>query len=88
MSEHRPTSGPARATAAGQPEQAHEGERPEQADRAGLPEQAHGGERPAQAGGGGYPTALGASTRESITLLGHDLAADVMGEVGFGELAF
>ncbi|MGW0810995.1 citryl-CoA lyase [Nonomuraea sp. NPDC002799] len=35
-----------------------------------------------------YPTALGASTRESITLLGHDLAAEVMGEVGFGELAF
>jgi citrate synthase len=35
-----------------------------------------------------YPTALGASTRDSITLLGHDLAADVMGEVGFGELAF
>jgi len=35
-----------------------------------------------------YPTALGASSRESITLLGHDLARDVMGEVGFGELAF
>ncbi|GLZ03108.1 citryl-CoA lyase [Actinomadura sp. NBRC 104412] len=35
-----------------------------------------------------YPTALGASTREKITLLGHDLAEDVMGEVGFGELAF
>ncbi|MEV0620080.1 citryl-CoA lyase [Nonomuraea sp. NPDC050404] len=35
-----------------------------------------------------YPTALGASTRETITLLGHDLARDVMGEVGFGELAF
>ncbi|SPL87716.1 Citrate synthase (si) [[Actinomadura] parvosata subsp. kistnae] len=35
-----------------------------------------------------YPTALGASTRKEITLLGHDLAADVMGEVGFGELAF
>jgi citrate synthase len=37
---------------------------------------------------GGYPTALGASSRESITLLGQDLAADVMGNVGFGELAF
>jgi len=37
---------------------------------------------------GGYPTALGASSRESITLLGQDLAADVMGKVGFGELAF
>ena len=35
-----------------------------------------------------YPTALGASSRTAITLLGHDLAADVMGEVGFGELAF
>ncbi len=36
----------------------------------------------------GYETALGASTRETITLLGQDLAADVMGSVGFGELAF
>jgi citrate synthase len=35
-----------------------------------------------------YPTALGASSREKITLLGKDLAEDVMGEVGFGELAF
>ncbi|WP_396451781.1 citryl-CoA lyase [Actinomadura sp.] len=35
-----------------------------------------------------YPTALGASSRETITLLGRDLAKDVMGEVGFGELAF
>lgn len=35
-----------------------------------------------------YETALGASTRDSITLLGQDLARDVMGEVGFGELAF
>jgi citrate synthase len=35
-----------------------------------------------------YPTALGASSRESITLLGTDLARDVMGSVGFGELAF
>ncbi|PRY48496.1 citrate synthase [Geodermatophilus tzadiensis] len=38
--------------------------------------------------GAGYPTALGASSRESITLLGTDLARDVMGSVGFGELAF
>ena len=36
----------------------------------------------------GYPTALGASTPDTITLLGHDLARDVMGSVGFGELAF
>ena len=35
-----------------------------------------------------YPTALGASSEDRITLLGQDLAADVMGEVGFGELAF
>jgi citrate synthase len=35
-----------------------------------------------------YPTALGASSRERITLLGRDLADDVMGSVGFGELAF
>jgi citrate synthase len=35
-----------------------------------------------------YPTALGAASRDSITLLGHDLAQDVMGHVGFGELAF
>ncbi|MFD4254593.1 MULTISPECIES: citryl-CoA lyase [Amycolatopsis] len=35
-----------------------------------------------------YPTALGASSLEKITLLGQDLARDVMGEVGFGELAF
>ena len=35
-----------------------------------------------------YPTALGASTPTTITLLGHDLASEVMGHVGFGELAF
>jgi citrate synthase len=35
-----------------------------------------------------YQTALGASTRDRITLLGQDLAEDVMGTVGFGELAF
>ncbi|MET1007896.1 MAG: citryl-CoA lyase [Propionibacteriaceae bacterium] len=35
-----------------------------------------------------YPTALGASSLEHITLLGTDLAEDVMGKVGFGELAF
>lgn len=35
-----------------------------------------------------YPTALGASSLERITLLGQDLADDVMGSVGFGELAF
>jgi citrate synthase len=35
-----------------------------------------------------YETALGASTKDKITLLGQDLAEDVMGAVGFGELAF
>ncbi|MFD2419874.1 citryl-CoA lyase [Amycolatopsis pigmentata] len=35
-----------------------------------------------------YPTALGASSLKSITLLGQDLAEDVMGQVSFGELAF
>ncbi|GAA2409485.1 citryl-CoA lyase [Actinomadura vinacea] len=35
-----------------------------------------------------YPTALGASSPTSITLLGQDLAEDVMGTVGFGELAY
>ncbi len=35
-----------------------------------------------------YPTALGASSRDTITLLGQDLARDVMGNVSFGELAF
>jgi citrate synthase len=35
-----------------------------------------------------YPTALGASSLHDITLLGHSLADDVMGTVGFGELAF
>ena len=35
-----------------------------------------------------YPTALGASSRHAITLLGQNLADDVMGSVGFGELAF
>ncbi|MGY1619952.1 citryl-CoA lyase [Geodermatophilus sp. SYSU D00691] len=35
-----------------------------------------------------YPTALGASSLHDITLLGRSLADDVMGEVGFGELAF
>src|SRR6195952_3272637 len=35
-----------------------------------------------------YPTALGASSLDKITLLGTDLPHDVMGSVGFGELAF
>jgi citrate synthase len=35
----------------------------------------------------GYPTSLGTSDETTITLLGHDLASEIMGEVGFGELA-
>jgi citrate synthase len=35
----------------------------------------------------GYPTSLGTSTAETISLLGQDLANDLMGRVGFGELA-
>ena len=35
-----------------------------------------------------YPTSLGTSDADHITLLGQDLAADLMGKVGFGELAF
>jgi citrate synthase len=34
-----------------------------------------------------YPTSIGASDADKITVLGHDLAADLMGRVGFGELA-
>ena len=36
----------------------------------------------------GYPTSIGSSDESTISLLGHDLAADLMGQVGFGELAF
>lgn len=36
----------------------------------------------------GYPTSLGTSDADSIRLLGHDLAEELMGKVGFGELAF
>jgi citrate synthase len=35
-----------------------------------------------------YPTSLGTSTATRISLLGQDLATDLMGEVSFGELAF
>ena len=36
----------------------------------------------------GYPTSIGSSDETSIQLLGRDLAADLMGQVGFGELSF
>jgi citrate synthase len=35
-----------------------------------------------------YPTSIGHSDKDSITLLGHDLAGELIGHVGFGELAF
>lgn len=35
-----------------------------------------------------FPTSLGTSDRDSIRLMGQDLAGDLMGQVGFGELAF
>jgi citrate synthase len=35
-----------------------------------------------------FPTSLGTSEADSITLLGRDLAGELMGEVGFGELAY
>jgi citrate synthase len=34
-----------------------------------------------------FPTSIGASDEDKITVLGRDLAADIMGKVGFGELA-
>ena len=35
-----------------------------------------------------YRTGLGSSDADSITLLGHSLADDLLGKVTFGELAF
>jgi citrate synthase len=35
-----------------------------------------------------YPTSIGRSDADSITLLGHNVADELMGQVGFGELAF
>jgi citrate synthase len=35
-----------------------------------------------------YPTSIGTSDATTITLLGHNLAEDLMGKVSFGELAF
>src|ERR687892_869105 len=35
-----------------------------------------------------FPTSLGTSDADHIRLLGQDVAADLMGQVGFGELAF
>ncbi len=35
-----------------------------------------------------YPTSLGVSTTDSIRLMGHDLAGELIGKVSFGELAY
>ena len=35
-----------------------------------------------------FPTSLGISTRETISLMGQDLSADLIGKVSFGELAY
>jgi citrate synthase len=35
-----------------------------------------------------YPTSIGTSDESSITLLGHDVAGELLGRVGFTELAF
>ena len=35
-----------------------------------------------------FPTSIGTSDEQHIRLLGRDLAADLMGKVGFGELAY
>jgi citrate synthase len=37
---------------------------------------------------GKFPTSLGTSTADEIRLLGQNLTEDLMGQVGFGELAF
>lgn len=36
----------------------------------------------------GYPTSIGASAPDRITLLGQDLATDLLGQIGFAELAY
>lgn len=35
-----------------------------------------------------YPTALGVSTKDTISLMGHDLPNELIGKISFGELAF
>ncbi|MFB2586501.1 citryl-CoA lyase [Herbiconiux liukaitaii] len=35
-----------------------------------------------------YPTRIGTSTADSISLLGHDLPGELIGRIGFGELAY
>lgn len=54
----------------------------ESGDRSGTAD----GEGGDGGGGPGFPTSLGTSTESTISLLGRDLADDLMGQVGFGEL--
>ncbi len=42
---------------------------------------------PSQRQSNEYPTGIGTSSADSIQLLGHDLAGELLGKVGFGELA-
>ncbi|HEY6576360.1 MAG TPA: hypothetical protein VI029_15830, partial [Mycobacterium sp.] len=35
-----------------------------------------------------YPTSLGISTKDTISLFGQDLSAELIGRISFGELAF
>tara|TARA_R110002020_G_scaffold65413_16_gene172817 strand:- start:304 stop:1101 length:798 start_codon:yes stop_codon:yes gene_type:complete len=35
-----------------------------------------------------YPTGIGTSDQDHISVLGHDLASELLGQVGFGELAY
>jgi citrate synthase len=35
-----------------------------------------------------FPTAIGTSERDSISLLGHDLPGELIGQISFGELAY
>jgi len=45
-------------------------------------------DEPLRTPGLSFPTSIGTSDASTIRLLGHDLAADLIGRVGFGELAF
>jgi len=36
----------------------------------------------------GYRTSIGTSDTDSIRLLGHDLSGELLGQIGFAELAF
>ena len=56
--------------------------------RAGWPSRRPAATRSVTARADRYPTSLGTSTADEIRLLGQDLTADLMGKVGFGELAF